>query len=68
VEEELETGRLRWQAVELLINAFGGYPIWILILGTSLVVYLASVAGTFWLGVWAHAFESGSGRSVPVVL
>ncbi|KZO89810.1 P-loop containing nucleoside triphosphate hydrolase protein [Calocera viscosa TUFC12733] len=66
VEEELESGRLRWTAIELLISAFGGYPVWTVVLGTSLIVYLASVIGTWWLGVWANAFEMSSGGPVSI--
>ncbi|KZT60612.1 multidrug resistance-associated ABC transporter [Calocera cornea HHB12733] len=66
VDEELESGRLRWTAIELLINAFGGYPVWAVILGTSLIVYVSSVIGTWWLGVWASAFEESSGGPVYI--
>ncbi|EJU03263.1 P-loop containing nucleoside triphosphate hydrolase protein [Dacryopinax primogenitus] len=67
LEEDLETGRLRWSAVELLINTFGGYVTLALIIGTCLLVYISSVIGTWWLGVWARAYETSSDRNIPIL-
>ncbi|KZO93694.1 ATP-binding cassette transporter [Calocera viscosa TUFC12733] len=55
--EEMAEGHLSWAALRMFLGAFGSSGYWILVLSGFFVVEISVTVSTWWLGVWAAAYE-----------
>ncbi|KZT53818.1 hypothetical protein CALCODRAFT_486059 [Calocera cornea HHB12733] len=56
--EEMAEGHLSWAALRMFLGGFGGSTFWILVVLGFFVVEVAQTVSTWWLGVWASAYEA----------
>ncbi|QRV86003.1 ABC transporter transmembrane region [Ceratobasidium sp. AG-Ba] len=62
VAEEVAEGHVEWSAAKFFLLAFGGPFFWILFVVGFLAADVTSLLQTYWLGVWARAYEGNLGR------
>ncbi|EJT98573.1 P-loop containing nucleoside triphosphate hydrolase protein [Dacryopinax primogenitus] len=55
--EEMAEGHLSWKALGMFLSAFGSRGFWVLVLLGFFIVEVAQTISTWWLGVWAAAYE-----------
>ncbi|KAH8694934.1 putative ABC multidrug transporter [Talaromyces proteolyticus] len=66
VAEQSSTGRIpRTLVLEYLLN-FGGYPFLIVAMFSTLAVQITYFSITYWLSVWADAYDGSDARSINV--
>ncbi|QRW00058.1 ABC transporter transmembrane region [Ceratobasidium sp. AG-Ba] len=57
VAEEIAEGRVGWSALKMFLVAFGGAGFWSAYAAGFILSDLATLAQTYWLGIWARAYE-----------
>ncbi|CEL51761.1 ATP-binding cassette transporter abc4 OS=Schizosaccharomyces pombe (strain 972 / ATCC 24843) GN=abc4 PE=3 SV=1 [Rhizoctonia solani AG-1 IB] len=57
VAEEVAEGRVGWPALKLFLLGFGGFWFWVFYMAGFIFSDVAVLAQTYWLGVWARAYE-----------
>ncbi|QRV86022.1 ABC transporter transmembrane region [Ceratobasidium sp. AG-Ba] len=57
VAEEIAEGRVGWSAMKMFLVAFGGAGFWSAYAAGFILSDVATLAQTYWLGIWARAYE-----------
>ncbi|KAG9104015.1 hypothetical protein FRC06_006095 [Ceratobasidium sp. 370] len=63
VAEEVAEGHVGWPAMKLFLLAFGGPAFWMVYTIGFVVADVISLLQTYWLGIWARAYEANSGHT-----
>ncbi|KAF8608398.1 hypothetical protein BDV93DRAFT_519443 [Ceratobasidium sp. AG-I] len=66
VAEEIDEGHVGWPAVKLFLLAMGGLGFWIVYFGGFILADAAILLQTYWLGVWARAYEANANHPEAV--
>ncbi|KAG9089172.1 hypothetical protein FS749_001555, partial [Ceratobasidium sp. UAMH 11750] len=66
VAEEVAEGHVGWPAMKLFLLAFGGPVFWMVYTIGFVVADVTSLLQTYWLGIWARAYEANSGHTGSV--
>ncbi|VDC01970.1 unnamed protein product [Peniophora sp. CBMAI 1063] len=69
VEEEVLEGHVSWATLSLYFNALGGrhnFLFWTLFLGGHLISDFIHSVHTYWLGIWAQAYEEQDASDVNI--
>ncbi|QRV86037.1 ABC transporter transmembrane region [Ceratobasidium sp. AG-Ba] len=66
VAEEIAEGHIGWSALKLFLFAFGGSGFWVVYIGGFLLSDILAVLQTYWLGIWARAYENDDGQADSV--
>ncbi|KAH7340935.1 hypothetical protein B0J17DRAFT_612426 [Rhizoctonia solani] len=66
VAEEVAEGHVGWPALKLFLLAFGGFWFWVVYMAGFILSDVGVLAQTYWLGVWARAYETNPGHSERV--
>ncbi|KAF8610181.1 P-loop containing nucleoside triphosphate hydrolase protein [Ceratobasidium sp. AG-I] len=66
VAEEMDEGHVGWPALKLFLLAMGGPGFWVLYFGGFILGHAAILSQTYWLGVWARAYEANPNNSKAV--
>ncbi|KAG9098020.1 hypothetical protein FS749_004906 [Ceratobasidium sp. UAMH 11750] len=66
VAEEIAEGRIQWPALKLFLMAFGGAGFWFIYAAGFIFSDVAVLLQTYWLGVWARAYEKTDPELVNV--
>ncbi|CCO37903.1 ATP-binding cassette transporter abc4 Short=ABC transporter abc4 [Rhizoctonia solani AG-1 IB] len=57
-EEEVAEGRVGWAALRMFLVALGGFWFWAAYILGLVLADVAAVGQTYWLGMWAQAYET----------
>ncbi|KAF8594046.1 hypothetical protein BDV93DRAFT_529547 [Ceratobasidium sp. AG-I] len=66
VAEEVALGHVGWPALRLFLSALGGPGFWIFYLVGFVLANLVVLLQTYWLGLWARAYETHSRHTETV--
>ncbi|KAF8744087.1 P-loop containing nucleoside triphosphate hydrolase protein, partial [Rhizoctonia solani] len=66
VAEEVAEGHVSWPALKLFLAAFGGMWFWTMYMTGFILADVGTLGQTYWLGVWARAYEVNSGHNERV--
>ncbi|QRW00073.1 ABC transporter transmembrane region [Ceratobasidium sp. AG-Ba] len=66
VAEETAEGHVGWPALKLFLLAFGGTSFWTVYIGGLLFADILGVLQTYWLGIWARAYENDNRQADSV--
>ncbi|KAG8779614.1 hypothetical protein FRC12_024032 [Ceratobasidium sp. 428] len=66
VEEEVAQGHVDWSALKLFLLALGGMGFWAVYLAGFVLAALGVLLQTYWLGVWARAYDAHFGHPEEV--
>ncbi|KAJ7067894.1 hypothetical protein C8F01DRAFT_1116132 [Mycena amicta] len=66
LEEELQIGRVQWNAVGLYLRGLGGYRFYFIFFFFLIISQLTQVYQTWYLGYWASLYETSPPGSVSV--
>ncbi|CAE6442804.1 unnamed protein product [Rhizoctonia solani] len=58
--EEVAEGHVGWSALKLFFSAMGGVGFWLTYLVGFALANVAALLQTYWLGIWARAYDSDS--------
>ncbi|EUC62287.1 P-loop nucleoside triphosphate hydrolase, partial [Rhizoctonia solani AG-3 Rhs1AP] len=63
VAEDIAEGHVGWPALKLFLLAFGGVWFWVAYMTGFILADVVVLVQTYWLGVWARAYENNPGHS-----
>ncbi|KAJ1309716.1 hypothetical protein OPQ81_006481 [Rhizoctonia solani] len=66
VAEEVAVGHVGWPALKLFLLAFGGIWFWAAYMAGFILSDVTAIGQTYWLGVWARAYEENPGHTERV--
>ncbi|KAG8684445.1 hypothetical protein FRC11_012098, partial [Ceratobasidium sp. 423] len=66
VAEEVAVGHVGWPALKLFLLALGRFWFWIVYMTGFILANVGVLAQTYWLGVWARAYDANPGHSERV--
>ncbi|KAG8697036.1 hypothetical protein FRC09_008111, partial [Ceratobasidium sp. 395] len=66
IAEEIAEGRIRWPALKMFLMAFGGAGFWVAYATGFILSDAGVLIQTYWLGVWARAYEKQDPSTVKV--
>ncbi|KAG8781969.1 hypothetical protein FRC12_021352 [Ceratobasidium sp. 428] len=66
VKEEVAEGHVDWSALKLFLLALGGMGFWAVYLAGFVLAALGVLLQTYWLGVWARAYDAHFGHPEEV--
>ncbi|CAE6479744.1 unnamed protein product [Rhizoctonia solani] len=66
VAEEVAEGHVGWPALKLFLAAFGGMWFWTVYMTGFILADVGALGQTYWLGVWARAYEVNKGHNERV--
>ncbi|CAE7194831.1 unnamed protein product, partial [Rhizoctonia solani] len=62
VTEEVAVGHVGWPALKLFLLSFGGLWFWVVYMTGFIISNFIIVGQTYWLGIWARAYEANTGH------
>ncbi|KAF8671537.1 P-loop containing nucleoside triphosphate hydrolase protein [Rhizoctonia solani] len=66
VQEEVVVGHVGWPALKLFLLSFGGLRFWIFCLGAFMLSDAVLTLQSYWVGVWARAYNAHPGHPEQV--